>query len=516
MHANNKRIAKNTIFLYFRTLLTMIVSLFTSRVVLNTLGEDDYGLNNVVAGVIILFSFLNGALSASTSRFLTFELSRNDTDKLRNIFRTAFNIHVALAVVVIIFCETAGLYIVNHVLVIPPERLFACNVIYQYVVVSALLSITQVPMNAQIISHERMSVYAYLGISDAVLKLSIAYLITISTFDKLITLGTLNLCISLGMYVFYHIYCKKHFYEYNLGFKIDRKLFREIIGFSTWNVLGSMSGMFKTQGVNILINVFFGPGVNAANAVAYQINNAITNFSSNFTTAMQPQIIKSYALNEREEMKALIFRAGKFSFFLLMVLSIPAYLEIDIVLKLWLKNVPEYANVLTRLIIVLTLIEAYAFSIYTPIYAMGKIKNYILALSGIYLLNLPLAYVCYKMDALPSAALIISCILAIIIIPVRLYFLKKSMNIGIRDYLKNVILINGIVLIASSLLPLGLHIYMSDGIFKLLIVSFTSIICSAVFIYLIGLKRNEKRFVIMYLRKNNYPERLINLLSMLK
>ncbi|MDR0371549.1 MAG: hypothetical protein LBH80_06830, partial [Prevotellaceae bacterium] len=207
MNSNNKRIAKNTLFLYFRTLLTMIVSLFTSQVILNTLGVVDYGLNNVIAGVITLFSFLNGALRVSTSRFLTFELGRNDRDRLKKVFRTAFNIHAALAIIVVIFCETAGLWIVNNVLVIPPERLFACNVIYQYVVVSALLSITQVPMNAQIIAHERMSVYAYTGIADAVLKLAVAYLITVSTFDKLITLGTLNLCISFGMYAFYHIYC---------------------------------------------------------------------------------------------------------------------------------------------------------------------------------------------------------------------------------------------------------------------------------------------------------------------
>jgi O-antigen/teichoic acid export membrane protein len=497
---NNKRIAKNTLFLYFRTMLTMIVSLYTSRVILNTLGIVDYGLNNVVAGVITLFSFLNGALGASTSRFLTFELGRNDTEKLKNVFRTAFNIHAALAVIIVIFCETAGLWIVNHVLVIPPERLFACNIIYQYVVVSALLSITQVPLNASIIAHERMNVYAYLGISDAVLKLAVAYLITVSTFDKLITLGALNLCVSFGMYLFYHIYCKKHFSEYNFRLKTDKKLNREMIGFSTWSLLGQLQVMLKNQGINILINIFFGPAVNAANAIAYQVNHAITNFSNNFTTAMQPQIIKSYAANEREQMKALVFRAGKFSFFLLMILSIPACLEIDIILKLWLKNVPEYASVLTRLIIILTLIDAYTFSTYTPVYAVGKLKNYQLTLTCIYLLNLPLAYVCYMFGASPSAALIISIILNIICMPARLYFLKKSVNIGIIEYFKNVILINVFVLVPSTILPIFVYLYLPYGFGRLLLVSITSVISSVIFIYLLGLKKNERQITIRLLK----------------
>jgi O-antigen/teichoic acid export membrane protein len=349
-----------------------------------------------------------------------------------------------------------------------------------------------------------MQVYAYIGVSDAVLKLGVVYLITISTFDKLITLGTMNLCISFGMYVFYNIYCKKQFSEYNLGLKVEKKLLREMIGFSAWSMIGQLQNMLKTQGINILINLFFGPVVNAANAIAYQVNNAITNFSSNFTTAMNPPIIKSYAANETEQLKALVFRAGKFSFFLLMILSIPAFLEIDIILELWLKNFPEYTNSLTRMIIVFTLIESYAFSAYTPIYAAGKLRNYQLTLSGIYLLNLPLAYACYKLGAPPSAALFISCILAIINIPVRLWFLKRNTGIGIAKYLKNVILINIIVITASILLPLGLHLYMPYGIYRFVIVVFTSVVSSVIFIYLLGLKKSEQQFVRSYLRNKIY------------
>jgi O-antigen/teichoic acid export membrane protein len=495
MQENNKRIAKNTIFLYFRTLLTMIVSLFTSRVILNTLGIVDYGLNNVVAGVITLFSFLNGALGASTSRFLTFELGRNDTDKLRKVFRTAFNLHAVLAIIVVIFCETAGLWIVNHVLVIPSERLFACNIIYQYVVVSALLSITQVPMNAQIISHERMSVYAYMGISDAVLKLAVAYLIIISAFDKLVTLGTLNLCISLGMYVFYNIYCKKHFVEYNFGFKTDKRLLREMTGFSVWSLFGHLQVMLKNQGINILINIFFGPAVNAANAIAYQVNNAITSFANNFTTALVPPMIKSYAANEMNEMKNLIFKGARFSFFLLLFFSIPAILETKIILHLWLKNVPEYSIILTRLIIVFILIESYAFTVWTTVNATGKIRNYHLIMAGIFSLNLPISYLSYKLGADPSAALIVSDILCIAVIPVRLFFLKKAINISIFEYVKKVFGINCVVFAASMILPLSVHLYMPYSIDRFLIVSFASILSSIVAVYLLGLTNGEKKYI---------------------
>jgi O-antigen/teichoic acid export membrane protein len=362
-------------------------------------------------------------------------------------------------------------------------------------------------MNAQIIAHERMSVYAYLGVSDAILKLAIAYLITVSSFDKLITLGTLNVCISVGMYIFYHIYCKKHFPEYNFGKQMDKKLSREMLGFSIWSLLGHLQVMLKNQGINILINLFFGPAVNAANAIAYQVNNAIVQFSNNFTTALNPQIIKSYAANEREQMKALIFRAGKFSFFLLMILSIPALLETEIILHLWLKNVPEYTTILTRLIIVFTLIESYAFSVYTPISAKGEIQNYWLILSGIFLLNLPLSYIFYKIGAAPSMALITSNVLCIVVIPVRLFFLKKYISIGILEYAKNVFLISVIVCAASTIIPLGIHLYMPYSIFRFFIVGITSILCSVISIYLIGLKKNEKQIIIMILKNKLLKKR---------
>jgi O-antigen/teichoic acid export membrane protein len=477
----------------------MGVSLYTSRVILNVLGVVDYGLNNVVAGVITLFSFLNNALAASTSRFLTFELGKKNEERIKKIFCTSFNIHVCMAIIVVLFCETAGLWIVNNILTIPPDRLFACNVIYQYVVISAIFSITQVPLNAMIISHERMNIYAYLGISDAVLKLTVAYLIMISSFDKLITLNTLNLVITIGIYLFYHIYCRHNFSEYNIAVSKEKPLYKEMLGYSVWSLLGSSAVMLKNQGVNILINIFFGPAVNAANAIAYQVNHALTNFSNNFMTALNPQIIKSYASNEHKRMKSLIFRGGKFSFFLLMMLSIPVLLETDIILKLWLKTVPEFTVALTRLIILLALVECFAVTVSIGIQATGKIKYYQIYVGSVYLLIFPVAYLFYKLGTTPTAALTISIVAALANVFLRLYFLKKYLNISIFEFVRKVLLVSFVIFIVSIIIPFAVYRNMNEGLLRLVITGLTSVLCSSIFIYLLGLTKGEKDRVNLFI-----------------
>lgn len=497
---DNKRIAKNTLFLYFRTMLTMFVALFTSRVILNSLGLVDYGLNSVVAGVITLFAFLNNALGASTSRFLTFELGKQNNRQLKKVFCTSLSIHFGLAIIVVILCETIGLWMVNNVLVIPSDRLYACNVIYQYVVVTAVLSITQVPLNAMIIANERMTIYAYLGVSDAVLKLIVAYLITISSFDKLITFGTLNLFIAIGMYIFYHLYCRRNFAEYTIAIGRNKRLYQEMIGYSVWSMLGASAGMAKTQGINILINVFFGPIVNAANTIAYQVNGALANFSNNFTTAINPQIIKSYAAEEYQRMHSLIFRGGKFSFFLLMIFSIPIIIETDTILHLWLGTIPEYTITFTRLVILLTLIESFVATMGIAIQATGKIRNYHIIIGGIYLLNFPIAYIAYKLGAAPFAALTILIVLALINLFVRLCFLKSYIQVSILDYSKNVLLVSAVVMLLSFTLPIAIYNHMSQGLIRLVTVGAVSILSSTICIYFFGLQRVEKQIVITFIK----------------
>lgn len=498
---NNKRIVKNTLFLYFRMMLTMLVSLFTSRVILNTLGIVDYGLNNVIAGVITLFAFVNGALGAASSRFLTFELAGGNKERLKKIFSTSFNIHFCMGIIIVLFCETIGLWLVNNILNIPPERLFACNVIYQFVIISAFLTTTQVPLYAIVISYERMSVYAYLGISDAILKLCIAYFITISTFDKLITLGVLNLIVVIGVYIFIHIYCKHNFSEYTIAVSREKKLYKEMIGYSAWSLLGSSAGMLKNQGVNILMNIFFGPVVNAANAIAYQVNNALINFSNNFTTALNPQIIKSYANKDYDRMKRLVFRGGKFSFFLLMILSIPILLETKMILHLWLKSVPEYTVILTRLVVLLTLVESFTYTLGVVIQATGKIRNYQILVSGLILLNFPLSYLFYKLGGEPSSALITSITLSVIAVFIRIFIVKRIIKMTVKEYIKEVLFTSIITLITSILIPLVCHLKMHESIERLILILISSTISSLVFIYLLGMNKEERIYIISLIKK---------------
>ncbi len=501
MQNANKKIAKNTMFLYIRMLFSMLIALYTSRIILNTLGFVDYGLYNVIVGVITLFTFLNGALGTSTSRFLTFELGKNDTRRLQQVFNSSFYIHLGIALIIVLIAETIGLWIVNHQLTIPEDRLYACNIVYQFVIITAALSIIQVPLTAMIISHERIKVYAIVGVFDTILKLCIAISLAYFSYDKLIVFSFFQMLISISIYIFYYTYSKKKFQGIRIDLKFNKGVCREMLGYSMWNLLGSSAVMLKEQGINILINIFFGPAVNAANAIAYQVNQAVSNFSSNFIIAINPQIIKSYANEEREKAKELIFRGGRFSFFLLMIIFIPILLETETILQIWLKNAPEYSNILTRLVIILALIECFIYTIGSAIQAVGRIKYYQIVISGTLLLNFPLSYIAYKQGANPEIALVISIILSFITVYIRLFFLKRYLGISVKEYLNEVILNALLVLFASLFIPFLFHQFMNSGFIRLLAVTATSVLSSIIFIYLIGLRNNEKKLVILYLKK---------------
>jgi O-antigen/teichoic acid export membrane protein len=462
---------------------------------LNALGFVDYGLNNVIAGVIMLFSFLNNSLGAATSRFLTFELGLNNVSRLKTVFRTAFNIHLGLAIAVFVFCESAGLWIVNNVLTIPPERLFACNVIYQFVIVSSMFSIIQVPFNALIIAHERMKVFAYIGMTNALLQLGVAYLISIAIFDKLILYGALNAVAVAGIYTFYHFYSKYRLDGYNLGKTMDKPLLKEMVGFSGWSLFGTVAGMAWNAGTNILMNIFFGPVVNAANAIAQQVNSAINSFYTNFTVSLNPQIVKTYAIDDRTQMKSLIFRGGKFSFFLLLIFLIPVFLETNILLRLWLKNVPEYANTFTKFIVFVSLIGCFGSTMSMSIQATGIVKFYNIVVGTILLFSLPITYICYQSGYTPTSAYIGMMITTVIAVVARMFFLKKLLNIHYSEYFKYVLWVSFIVFIFSIIPPLFVHRIMTEGFVRLFVVAFTGLFSSSVSIYLLGLTQTERKFV---------------------
>jgi O-antigen/teichoic acid export membrane protein len=490
---DTKRIAKNTLFLYMRMLLVMFVSLFASRVLLNALGESDYGLNNVLAGVIVVFSFINGSLSAATSRYLTYALGKNEEGGVERVFAMSLKIHGVMALIVATLGLIFGGYIVNSVMNIPPERLFASNIVFFTVVVTSIISIVQVPFNSLIISHEKMSVYAYVGITEAIAKLVIPYLIMIYGGDKLIFLALLQMTLIVLMFCFYVWYCKRTF-GMRLSFAggMDRKLGIEMLGYSSWSMIGSGANMLKTQGVNLLINIFFGTVVNAANALAYSVNAAVISFTNNFTMAMNPQIIKTYASGKMNEMKQLLFSGGKMSFFLLMYLCLPLMFETEYILELWLVNVPEYANIFTRLVLSLTMVECFAYTIGYAVQATGKIRNYQIVISGLTMLNFPVSFLLYYLGMPPYTALIVSVCISFTTLISRLYFIKNLLKISPMEYFIQVLLRSFLVLGLSFPLPLWVCVNMEYGFLRLVCVVLMVLVMNSVVIWFVGLNQTER------------------------
>lgn len=473
-------------------LFSMGVSLYTSRVILSTLGVEDFGIYGVVGGVVAMFSFINGSMSGATSRFLTFELGTGNKENLNKTFSSAVTIHILIAIFVLILAETIGLWFLENKLVIPAGRMNAARWVYQLSIASTMIAIVQVPYNATIIAHERMNIYAYVEILNVCLKLGIVYLLVVGNFDKLILYAVLVFCVSTLIAIIYRIYCLKNFEESKYHFLWDRKYIYPMLSFSGWSLFGSAVSMTRGQGINILMNIFFGTAVNAANAIANQVNAVISIFSYNFTTSLNPQIVKSYAANEREQMKMLIFRGGKFSFFLLLMLSIPILLETDIVLKLWLRDVPEYAAVFTKLIILFSLTDCFTTTLSMAVQATGKIRHYQILVGGGLLFTFPIALVCYKLGANPQSAFVGAIIVSVIAIFIRLYFIKKYLNIKIYDYAKSVLLSAVMVFMCSLILPYFLYRYMEYGWLRLISVCFISICSTTLFTYLLGLTKLER------------------------
>ena len=496
------RIAKNTVFLYIRMLLIMAVTLFTSRVLFQSLGDIDFGLNNVIAGVIVIFSYLNNSLAAASSRFIAYELGKENAESVENVFKTSFSIHFIFSIIVLLLAEIIGVWLVNNVLSIPENRIYACNWVYQFVVISAIVTIIQVPFNSLIIAQERMDVYAYIGIFDAVTRLLIAFAIWSTDYDKLILLGGLQLILALIVLFFYWAYCKRNFSNICIvSIKYDKAKMKSMLMYSTWSLIGSTANMLKNQGVNIVINIFFGSVVNAANAIAYQVCHAVTNFTNNFTMAMTPQIIKSYASHEFNQVKQLVFRGGKFSFFLLMFLCLPIIFESNYILKIWMGDVPEYTLLFTRLVLLLSLVEVFTYTIGSAVQATGKIRNYQLVISGVNMLNFPLSFVLFKIGFPPYAALTVSIFISITTVLMRLYFIKTLLNISPLEYFLEVLVKSFVVLILCFIAPYLVHVSMNDGLGRLILSCLSTWFIGAVVVYIVGMDVADRNLVKNFLLK---------------
>lgn len=506
---NNKRIAKNTLLLYFRMLFLMVVSLYTSRVVLNALGVEDFGIYNVVGGVVAMFTMLSGSLSAAITRFITYELGTGNQNNLQKIFSSAVTIQIGLAIVIVLLAEAVGVWFLNMKMNIPETRMVAANWVFQFSVLTFAINLISVPYNASIIAHERMSAFAYISILEAVGKLAIAYLITVSPMDKLIFYALLMCSVALLVRLVYGYYCKKHFEECTYHFLCDKDLLKRMFGFAGWNFIGATSAVLRDQGGNIIINLFCGPTVNAARGIAFQVNTAVHGFVTNFMTALNPQITKSYASDDRKYMMTLIFQGARLSFYMLLALSLPIFVNTHYILTLWLKIVPEHTVAFVQLILLFGLSESISNPLITAMLATGKIRNYQLVVGGLQMINLPFSYIFLRMGVFPEVVIIVAIILSQCCLIARLLMLRHMIKLSIREYLRKVYINVCTVTLVSSIIP---YIYMkynvTENCMDLISTTLISIIFVFITIYYVGCTKQERCFIknklMSYINKRKY------------
>ncbi|MFV5693024.1 lipopolysaccharide biosynthesis protein [Flavobacterium sp. LT1R49] len=496
---NNKRIAKNTFILYIRMFFTMGVSLYTSRVVLNTLGIEDYGVYSIVGGIVTLFSFFNSAMTSATQRFLAFDIGKNDLEKLKKTFNATLNIHIAISVLVLVLAETIGLWFVNDKLNLPIDRMVAVNWVYQFSIFTFLLGIIQVPYDALIVAREKMDIYAYMAFVEVSLKLIIVYILVISSFDKLILYAGLLFIVSFIVRMAHKQYCKWHYEESKYQFYFDKLFYKELLSYSGWSLFGNIAAVARGQGSNILLNLFFGTVLNAAYGISMQVQTTVQGFVLNFQMAVNPQIIKQYAAGNTEQCLKLIFQSAKFSYFLLFIIATPIIFNIDFILELWLKNPPRYTSVFVNLCLINLLIECISGPLMIGAQATGNIKWYQIVIGTLIFLNLPISYILLKTYKNPELIYYSSIIISLLSLVFRLFFLKNIMKFPVKDFLNNVLL--RIVFVTIFVILLN-HFFFQLIIIRNNMVYFfvnISIICfsAMLLIYAIGIDAEEKKAIKM-------------------
>ncbi len=495
--SSNRRIVKNTGFLYIRMLFTMAVTLYTSRVVLNKLGVDDYGIYSVVGGVVTMLSFLKGALSNSTSRFLAFELGQKKYDRLRKVFSSTLTIHFALAVLVFILAETVGLWFVYNKLVIPPERMSAAIWTYHFSILTVMVTIIQVPYNATIIAHERMNVYAYISIIEVTLKLLIVFFLSVVGFDKLKTYAVLMFLVSIIIALVFKVYCVRLFKEQTrYTFIWDKAMLMSILNFSGWSLTGNFVYMLLLQGGNIILNMFFGTAINASRAISVQVYNVIAKFVTNFRIASNPQIIKLYAENDLEKMKTLVINTSKFSYYLLLFLVLPVLFEANFILRIWLGIVPDYAAIFLQLTLINGLASIFDTSLYSVFIAMGRLKENAIISPLVSIWVIPIAYVLYTLGYSPTTIfylqIVKSFILSFIIKPI---LLRKYANYEMKDFIK--VFLPCLVVTFISILPVYyINLKIEEGWVRFIFAGVVSVISVTASVFVFGLNAVERKKVL--------------------
>lgn len=502
MDTRNKIILKNTIFLYVRMFFIMCLNLIAVRWLLQALGSTDYGINNVVGGVVAMMSFFTATMSSAAQRFYSYEIGINNQNGLTTVFNTIACVFVGISIVIIIFCEFFGPWIINSYLTIPEKRLFAAHVVFQASLLSFLINMMVVPMMALIIASEKMGFYSVISITDAVLKTIIILFVAHSNTDKLIMYAILLVLIAIVNLLAYFIYCKFLFPFIRIFVKIERTVLKELGEYCSWYLLGSFSAVIRSQGVNILLSVFFLPAVNAARAIAYQVNNAVGLFVSSFYQAVRPQIVKRYAANEMDSMLALLISSTKLSFYLVIIIAAPILVLAPNVLSLWLQDVPPYTALFTRLVLIITVVETLGHPLTTAICADGNIKRYQIATGGLTLLNLPLSYIALKMGAAPDFTMVVAIVITFITFAVRIYFAKQTVYLDVKGYVKMIFQLTIITLLIVS----GQLLIICSGTFILAtwMQMFLCLIAMLIYgigiIIIVGLTDNEKKLLLSFFK----------------
>lgn len=495
--ANNKRLAKNTIMLYIRMLITLIVSLYTSRVVLKVLGVEDFGIYNVVGGIVVVLSFLNNSMSSATQRFLNYELGTGNKERAKIVFSTSLVLHLLISFTILILALSVGFYFLEFHMNISPNRMVAARFVYLFSVLTFVFQTLTVPYNSLLIAHEKMSIYAYLSIIEVLAKLLIVYVLQVVNEDKLTFYAFLLFIVSIIIRIAYIIYSKYNFNEaiYNRRY-IEKSIFNEMFKFSSWSIVGNLGYILHTQGISIVTNIYFNAVVNAAQGIANQINSAVTSFTANFQVALNPQIVKTYAAKELESMHSLIFRGCKFSFLLVAIFAVPIIIETPQILDLWLTEVPADTAIFVRLILVVTLINSFSNIMSISQGATGNVKMYQIVLTLLGFLHIPFALIAFELDFPAYYATVVYIFLSLILMTVRVIFVSKSVNLSLISFIKDVCVPCFIVLIVGLSVSTLFHKLLPTTVLGFTISILFSTLVMLLAIYFIGLNSKEKDFLL--------------------
>ena len=493
MATSNKTIAKNTMFLYIRMFIVMVVTFYTSRVILAVLGASDYGIYNVVGGIVTMMAFLNGALSSSSSRFLTYELGTGNKEQLKETFSASLNLHICVALLVLIVGETVGLWFFYEKLVIPDERMNAAFWVYQFSIITTMVNFTQVPFNASLIAHENMSVYAYVGLYEAISKLIIVYLLQIAPFDHLIIYALLLMLNTVGIQLFYRIYTSRKYNECRFNLVNDKTIYKKLLGYSGWDLFGGVAVICQNQGINILLNLFFGPVVNAARAITFQIQGALNQFVTNFITAVRPQVVKSFAADDYHRMYSLTFSAAKYSYLLMLALMLPLCFEINFILKIWLgDNVPESTYEFTLIVMITYLMETFHSASLMSYHAIGRIKTGNIVGGTLMILALPLSYISLKIGYPAYSVFIVIFCVNFIQMFFGWWLIRRYVHFNWNTLIYKTYLPAIFITILSSILPYIIVTNMPEGWMRLIIVTVSIEIPLLIMTFFIGIEKGDR------------------------